>query len=329
VRYPHLGRSALRVSRLSLGAFNFGNGATDEGTAHRILDQALDAGINLIDTADIYGPSEEVLGRWFAQGGGRREKVVLATKVYSGSHRWPNRYGLSAWHIRDAVERSLRNLQTDHIDLYQFHHIDRHAPWEEIWQAMDVLVRQGKVLYFGSSNFPAWNIALGSETAKRLGMFGLVADQTYYNLALRIAELEIHPACEALGIGQLAYGVMRLGLLAGGVLERPTEGRRASDFTQNRVVEDRDRLQAWERLCEEVGHPPAEVALAWVLHQPAVTSAVIGPRTPEQLSSSLRAMDITLDAEVLDRLDVLFPGPGGPAPEAYTPGFARIPLVET
>jgi aryl-alcohol dehydrogenase-like predicted oxidoreductase len=328
VRYPYLGRSALRVSRLALGGFNLGIGVTDEATAHRILDEALDAGINLVDTADMYGESEAVIGRWLATGGGRREKVVLATKVYSGGHDWPNRFGLSALHIRNAVDRSLQKLQTDHIDLYQFHYIDRHAPWEEIWQAMDLLIRQGKVLYAGSSNFPAWNIVLGHETAKRLGMVGLVADQTKYSLDERIAELEVHPACEVLGIGQLAYGVMGLGLLAGGLFDNSRHSQRATGFLPARAQANQRALRAWEQLCTTVGHSPAEVALAWVLHQPSVTSAIIGPRTTAHLASSLRAVEIALDRDVLSYLDELFPGPGGPAPEAYTAGFPQQPLIE-
>jgi aryl-alcohol dehydrogenase-like predicted oxidoreductase len=317
------------VSRLGLGGFNFGTGATDEPTAHRMLDQSLDSGINLVDTADMYGESESVIGRWFAKGGGRREKVVLATKVFSGSNEWPNKFGLSAWHIREAVDRSLTKLQTDHIDLYQLHHIDRHAPWEEIWQALDTLIRQGKVVYVGSSNFPAWNIVLGQETARRLGMYGIISDQTKYSLIERTAELEVHPACQAVGIGQLAWGVMGHALLAGGLLDNPREGRRAADFNQKQAAAQRDRIRGWEDVCSEIGHSPAEVALAWVLHQPGVTTAIIGPRTPDQLASCVGATSIELDTLILDRLDDLFPGPGGPAPEAYTAGFPRGPLKES
>jgi NDP-hexose C3-ketoreductase / dTDP-4-oxo-2-deoxy-alpha-D-pentos-2-ene 2,3-reductase len=328
MRYPYLGRTALRISSVALGTFNFGTGATDEPTAHLMLDEALEGGINLIDTADMYGDAESVIGRWIAQGN-RREKIVLTTKVFSGPNDWPNQMGLSAWHIRQAAERSLAKLRTDHIDLYHLHHIDRHAPWEEIWQAMDTLIRDGKVLYVATSNFPAWSLVLGHETALRLGMYGVAADQTRYSLLERTAELEVHPACEAIGVGQLAWGVMDHGLLGGGLLDDPGEGRRAQSFNQSRASARRELVTSWEQVCLEAGHTPAEVSLAWVLHQPGVTSAIIGPRTTEQLQSSLRAATIELEPEVLARLDELFPGPGGPAPEAYTPGFPRQPLIET
>jgi aryl-alcohol dehydrogenase-like predicted oxidoreductase len=329
MRYPFLGRSALRVSRLGLGCFNFGD-RTDEATAFEIMDQALEAGINLFDTADMYaaGQSETIIGRWLAQGGGRREKIVLATKVWSGSNRWPNRFGLSAVHIRQACEASLRRLQTDHIDLYQFHHVDRHAPWEEVWQAMELLIAQGKVLYIGCSNFAAWNMVLGNETAKRRGMLGLVSDQSHYNLLIRLPELEMIPACEALGVAVLPYSPLRQGVL-GGVLDRPADGRRSTPFTESRVAPVRAAIEAWEALCASLGTPPGEVALAWLLHQPAVTAPMIGPRTPSQLTSALKSLDIRLEPETLDRLDEIFPGPGGEAPEAYTTGFPRNPLRET
>jgi aryl-alcohol dehydrogenase-like predicted oxidoreductase len=317
MEYRHLGRTGLRVSPLCLGTMNFGP-ETDEATGHRIMDAALEAGINFFDTADVYGgrETEQIIGRWFAQGGGRREKVVLATKVYGGRDPWPNTSRLSALHLRQACDDSLRRLQTDHIDLYQMHHVDRDTPWDEIWQAMDLLVAQGKVVYVGSSNFAGWHLVQASEAARRRGSLGLVSEQSLYNLRARTVELEVLPAAEAYGIGVIPWSPLGGGLL-GGALRKATEGRRAAERVQQEVERHREQLEAWEGLCGELGEEPADVALAWLLQQRAVTAPIIGPRTPEQLQGSLRALEITLEQEALDRLDSVFPGPGGSAPEAY------------
>lgn len=315
-----LGRSALRVSELCLGTMNFGP-ATPEDDAFRILDRALDLGIDFIDTADQYGgrcgvgATEEILGRWLAQGGGRRDRVVLATKVYEPMSDYPNDRGLSARHIRLACEASLRRLQVEHIDLYQMHHLDRSAPWEEIWQAMDMLVAQGKVIYIGSSNFPGWTIARANEIAGNRNSFGLVSEQSLYNLTQRSVELEVIPACEAYGVGLLPWSPVAGGLLAGADAA-DASGRRATADAQRRIDDMRPQLERWERLCIELGHPPSAVALAWLMHQPAVTAPIIGPRTMEHLESSVRATRIQLDATALAELDDIFPGQG-PAPEAY------------
>jgi aryl-alcohol dehydrogenase-like predicted oxidoreductase len=316
--YRHLGRSGLLVSPLCLGTMNFGP-QTGEPDSFAIMDRALEAGINFFDTANGYGRSEteQILGRWFAQGGRRREKVVLATKVYGGvAGDWPNDSKLSARHIRDACEASLRRLQTDHIDLYQMHHVDRSTPWEEIWQAMDLLVAQGKVIYVGSSNFAGWHIAAANEAAKRHQSFGLVSEQSLYNLKTRTIELEVIPACEAYGVGLLPWSPLGAGLLAGS-LRDAAEGRRANTGTKAAADRLKDTLEAWEQLCAELGERPADVAIAWLLANPVVTAPILGPRTMEQLEGSLRSIDIELDSEVLGRLDKIFPGPGGPAPEAY------------
>jgi NDP-hexose C3-ketoreductase / dTDP-4-oxo-2-deoxy-alpha-D-pentos-2-ene 2,3-reductase len=315
--YRHLGRSGLQVSPLCLGTMNFGS-QTGETDSFAIIDRALEEGINFFDTANGYGDSqtEQILGRWFAQGGGRREKVVLATKVYGNvAGDWPNDSKLSARHIRDACEASLRRLQTDHIDLYQMHHVDRNTPWEEIWQAMDLLVAQGKVIYVGSSNFAAWHIVAANEAARSHHSFGLVSEQSLYNLKTRTIELEVVPACEAYGIGILPWSPLGAGLLAGSIAEA-TEGRRANAGMKAAVDWLRDTIDAWEKLCSELGERPADVALAWLLSNPVVTAPIIGPRTMGQFEGSLRSLDITLDAEVLARLDQIFPGPG-PAPESY------------
>jgi aryl-alcohol dehydrogenase-like predicted oxidoreductase len=316
--YRMLGRTGLRVSPLCLGTMNFGT-RTEEAQAFEIMDGALEAGVNFFDTANVYGgnETERIIGRWLAQGGERRERVVLATKVYNGRDPWPNTSRLSARHIRDACEASLRRLQTDHIDLYQMHHIDRDTPFEEIWQAMDLLVAQGKVIYVGSSNFAGWHIAAANEAAYRRNSYGLVSEQSLYNLAVRTVELEVLPACERYGLGVLPWSPLGGGLL-GGVLNGAADGgRRATPHVIDRVEPLRPALEAWEKLCAELGEQPADVALAWLLSNPVVTAPIIGPRTTAQFSDSLRALDVQLTADVLAKLDEIFPGPGGTAPEAY------------
>ena len=316
--YRHLGRTGLLVSPLCLGTMNFGP-QTSEPDSFTIMDHALDAGINFFDTANGYGDSEteKIVGRWFAQGGGRREKVVLATKVYGNvAGEWPNDSKLSARHIRDACEASLRRLQTDHIDLYQMHHVDRATPWDEIWQAMDLLVAQGKVIYVGSSNFAGWHIVAANEAARRRHSFGLASEQSLYNLNTRMIELEVIPACEAYGVGILPWSPLGSGLL-GGSVGKTTEGRRSTNGMKMAADWLHDKLEAWEKLCAELGEQPADVAIAWLLANPVVTAPIIGPRTVEQFDGSLRSLDISLDADALERLDKIFPGPGGTAPEAY------------
>jgi aryl-alcohol dehydrogenase-like predicted oxidoreductase len=286
------------------------------------MDPALEHGINFFDTANIYSPrqgeglAEQIIGRWFAQGDGRRDKVILATKVYGEVGDWPNQSRLSALHIRRACEESLRRLRTDHIDLYQMHHIDRETPWEEIWQAMEQLVREGKVIYVGSSNFAGWHIAQANEIARSRHFMGLVSEQSLYNLTTRTIELEVLPACAAYGLALIPYSPLGSGLL-GGALRKASQGRRAQSGLQEAVEKKRGQLEAYERLCAELGEEPAHVALAWLLANPVVTAPVIGPRTREQLDGTLRALEIALPQEILERLDTIFPGPGGPAPEAY------------
>jgi aryl-alcohol dehydrogenase-like predicted oxidoreductase len=321
MQYVQLGRSGVKVSRLCLGTMNFGP-ETAEPDSFAIMDRALELGVNFFDTANVYGWkigegwTEQILGRWFAQGGGRREKVVLATKVYGRMGDWPNQARLSALHIKRACEGSLRRLQTDCIDLYQMHHVDRDTPWEEIWQAMEQLVREGKVLYAGTSNFAGWQLAQAQELARQRHFLGVVSEQSLYNLLERTIELEVIPACTAYGIGLIPWSPLARGLLAG-ALTPATSGRRADQDVQQEAQKHRATLEAYERLCRELGEQPADVALAWLLHQPAVTSPIIGPRTLAQLNASMRVIGLTLGKETLKRLDELFPGPGGPAPEAY------------
>lgn len=321
MQYTNLGRTALKVSRLCLGTMNFGP-FTTEADAYQIMDHALDVGINFFDTANVYGwklgegVTEQIVGRWWAQGGGRRDKVVIATKVHNKMGEWPNQSRLSALHIIRACEASLKRLQTDTIDLYQMHHIDREAPWEEVWQAMETLVYQGKVIYVGSSNFAGWHIARANEAAKARHFMGLVSEQSLYNLVARSIELEVIPACQTYGLGLIPWSPLSGGLL-GGALRKAAEGRRASENLQPRIEKHRVQLEKYETLCNELGESPADVALAWLLANPAVTAPIISPRTLEQLDQSLKAPEMTLSPETLKRLDEIFPGPGGAAPEAY------------
>jgi len=319
--HTRLGRTGLNVSRLCLGTMNFGP-ETDEKNSYQIMDAALDMDINFFDTANVYGwklgegVTEQIIGRWLAQGGGRREKIVLATKVYGRMGEAPNEGRLSAFHIRRACEESLRRLQTDHIDLYQMHHIDRDTPWEEIWQAMEQLVAEGKVLYIGSSNFAGWHIAQAQSSAQQRNFMGLVSEQSLYNLAARTIELEVIPACESYGLGLIPWSPLSGGLLAG-ALEKAKKGRRAKEYAQKQLDEHGEQLEAYEALCREFGEQPADVALAWLVGNPIVTAPIIGPRTMDQLTGSLHALEIDLDPEFLIKLDTIWPGPGGPAPEAY------------
>lgn len=321
MHYVHLGRSGLQVSRLCLGTMNFGPHATEPDSV-RMMDRALDHGINFFDTADVYGwkvgegITEQIVGRWFAQGGGRRDKVVLATKVFGRMGTWPNDSRLSALHIRRACEASLRRLRTDHIDLYQMHHVDRSTPWDEIWQAMAQLVQEGKVVYVGSSNFAGWHLAQAQELARQRHFLGLISEQSLYNLTERTVELEVIPACQAYGIGLIPWSPLARGLL-GGTLKKATSGRRAEKEVRKELDKLRPQLDGYEALCRKLGAAPANVALAWLLHQPAVTAPIIGPRTLDQLNGAIRALTLTLSTKTLKKLNEIFPGPGGGAPEAY------------
>ncbi len=321
MQYAPLGRTGLLVSQLCLGTMNFGPHAT-EAQSFAVMDKALELGVNFFDTADVYGwkkgegVTEQIIGKWFAQGGHRREQVILATKVYGEMGNAKFDRGLSALHIRRAAEESLRRLKTDHIDLYQMHHVERTTPWDEIWQAMELLVAQGKVIYVGSSNFAAWDIATANQVASRRHFLGLVSEQSKYSLACRHIELEVLPCCRHYGVGVIPWSPLDGGLL-GGVLGGVKEGRRAAEGMQKRIVAIKPQLEKWEALCAELGEKPADVALAWMLSNPVITSPIIGPRTMEQLTGAMHAMEIKLTPETLQRIDVIWPGPGGEAPKAY------------
>ena len=321
MEYTHLGRTGLTVSRLCLGTMNFGP-ETSESDSHTIMDSAHDRGINFFDTANAYGgdkgkgATEEIVGRWFAGGGGRREKTVLATKLYGDMDPWPNNGKLSALNIRRALDASLKRLQTDYVDLYQFHHIDRATPWEEIWQAVEVAVTQGKMLYAGSSNFAGWHIAQAQAAASTRHFTGLVSEQSIYNLMTRDIELEVIPAAEHYGLGILPWSPLHGGLL-GGVLRKERDGKRRNEGRSAQAVRDHhEQIGKFEDFAEERGLEPGDVALAWLLHQPAVTAPIVGPRTMEQLDSAERALKVELDEASLAKLDDIFPG-HKTAPEDY------------
>jgi len=324
MNYRRFGRTGLQIGPIGLGTVNF-SWLIDEPDSFAILNKALDSGVNLVDTSNNYnaGQTEALIGRWFAQGGGRREKTVLATKVFSPPMEWgssdaakrtgswvgPNQRGLSAKHIREACEASLKRLNTDYIDLYQMHHVDRGTRWEEIWQAMELLVQQGKVLYVGSSNFAGWHIAQAQESAAQRHFLGLASEQSVYNLMKRTVELEVIPACRAYGMAFLPYSPLAGGALGGKVTEN-ARGRRS-------FRKPTGSNAAFEALCATIGYKPADVALAWLSRQPGVTAPVVGPRTVSQFEANIAALDIDLSGEVMTKLDELFPGPGGAAPEAY------------
>jgi len=321
MEYTHLGRSGLRVSRLCLGTMNFGP-ETEEVDSHAIMDAAHEYGINYFDTANVYGRSlgrgatEKIVGNWFATGGGRRERTVLATKLYGDMTDWPNDGKLSALNIRRSLDASLKRLKTDYIDVYQFHHVDRETPWDEIWQAMATAVAQGKILYAGSSNFAGWHIATAQAEAHRLNFTGLVSEQSIYNLLSRDIELEVIPAVQANGLGLIPWSPLHGGLL-GGVIGKEREGkRRLEGRSAETLATHRDAIERYEDLAAELGHEPGDIGLAWLLHQPAVTAPIIGPRTMKQLDAAVRALDVTLDADALGRLDGIFPG-RKTAPEHY------------
>jgi aryl-alcohol dehydrogenase-like predicted oxidoreductase len=324
MEYTFLGRTGLKVSKLCLGTMNFGP-YTNELTSHKIMSRALEHGINFFDTANVYGGmfevrnaglTEKIIGRWLAKDKTRRNKIVLATKVYGNMGANPNESKLSAYHIRKACEDSLKRMQTDHIDLYQMHHIDRNTPWEEVFQAMEQLVKEGKIIYVGSSNFAAWNLTEAFYKAKERNFLGIVSEQSIYSLRNRHIELEVVPACKNFGIGLIPWSPLGGGILCG-VLNKVKEGRRTREPLQKSAEKLRPQIEAYENLCKEIGQQPADVALAWVLSNPVVTSPIVGPRTIQQLDENVKALVIKLDVETLTKLNDIWPGPGNQAPEAY------------
>jgi len=320
MQYSKLGRSGLLVSRLCLGTMNFG-AITPEKDSYEIMNRALELGINFFDTANVYGGkmgagiTEIIIGKWLEENKERRDKIVLATKVYGEMGKWVNERYLSAYHIKKACEDSLKRMKTDHIDLYQMHHVHRDTPWDEIWQAMEQLITEGKIIYVGSSNFAGWDIATACEEARRRNLLGLISEQSKYNLFNRFIEREMVPACDYYGVGIIPWSPLEGGLL-GGVLKKSDKGRRAKDEIVNKLKNNHQQIEKWENYCDEIGEDPANTALAWLLNQPGVTAPIIGPRTIQQLDESIRSLEIKFNEELLSKLDKIFP-PAGKSPEYY------------
>ena len=332
MRYTNLGKSNLKVSRICLGTMHFGN-RTPEDEAIRIMDRALDMGINFWDTANVYsgpgklrGTSEAIIGRYFQAHNGSRDRVVLATKVNGPMEDVddPNYdRGVSAYKVRKHVNDSLERLQTDRIDLYQVHHIDRSITLEEFWGMFEKLVADGKVLYVGSSNFPGWSLAKFQTAAMQRGFMGLISEQTMYNLLCRWPELEVLPAALDMGICVIPYMPLAGGILTAKV-QSEAGSRTASVENEYGVSVSSDQIQAFQALCADLGESPVAVAIAWTLAQPAVSSAIVGIRTQEHLDEMERASEFDLDEETLKQLDEMFDTNKGrpirtsrPAPEAY------------
>lgn len=325
MKYTNLGRTGLKVSKLALGTLNFGE-LTDEKTAFEIMDKAFEAGINFFDTADVYGgpqspdmeqgygKSEEIVGKWLAQND-YRDQIVLSSKLYQPMGTGPNDRGLSAYHIKRACEASLKRLQTDHIDLYQMHHVDRTTPWEEIWQGMEKLINEDKISYVGSSNFAGWDIATAQNTANNRNLLGIVSEQSLYNLSNRAIESEVIPALRYYNIGLIPWSPIGMGLL-GGDFDQSQEGRRLSGQLESGFKQHKEQLEQYKALCKEINEEPSVVALAWLLHNPIVTAPIIGPRTVKQLEKSLHALDVELSEDTLKRLNEIWPSPGE-APQSY------------
>ncbi|MFP4165624.1 MAG: aldo/keto reductase [Opitutales bacterium] len=327
MNYRHLGKNGALVSPICLGTMNFG-WVAEEAASFNIMDYALDQGINFFDTADVYGKwsthagaCEELIGRWLAQGEGRRDQILLASKVYNptdleGQRFEPNRNGrnYSKFKIIKNCEASLRRLQTDRIDLYQLHHIDRDCPMDELWEAMDVLQSQGKIVYAGSSNFAGWDVATACMAAQAKGKQGLVTEQSVYNLDNRAIEAEMVPACRRFGVGILPWSPLGGGILAGALKKEGEQSRR--DQRTEQIEKKRPQLEKYEKLCKELGEEPADIAIAWLLTNPVVTAPIVGPRTQAQLDGALHALEIELSGETMKKLDAIFPGPGE-APANY------------
>jgi aryl-alcohol dehydrogenase (NADP+) len=322
MRIKRLGRTGLKVSEICMGTMTFGSQA-DEGTAHAILDRAVEAGVNFVDVADIYpvpptietaGRTEEIVGRWLA---GRRSRVVVATKCRGRVGPGPNDEGLSRVHILDAAEASLHRLQTDYIDLYQLHWPDIETPLEETLQALDDLVRWGKVRYIGCSNFEAWRLCKALGVSERLRLARFESVQPRYNLLHREIERDLLPACVEEGVGVIAYNPLAGGLLSGKYRrgEPPPEGTRfalaagTGSLYRDRYWRDElfDAVDAVKAAADGCGATPAQVSLAWLLQQPALTSAILGATRLEQVDETLKAAELNLDASAMQALNAISP----------------------
>ncbi|MBA3946697.1 MAG: aldo/keto reductase [Herpetosiphonaceae bacterium] len=314
-----LGTTGLKVSEVCLGTMTFGN-QSDEATSFAIMDTAAEGGVDFFDTADVYplggdlsmtGRTEEIVGRWLKDRG-TRDRIVLATKCAGAMGPNPNDVGLSRKHIMQACDASLRRLQTDYIDLYQVHSPDPQTPIEETLRALDDLVHAGKVRYIGCSNYLAWRLADALWTSKLHGLAAFVCDQPRYNILFRMIEDEILPLCEAHGVGVIAYNPLAGGMLTGRYrqAQQVEVGSRfalknSGQLYQRRYWKDAifEAVQEWGTFFEGRGKNLAHVALAWVLAQPGITSAILGASKPEQMRESLGGVDLKLDADEMEACD--------------------------
>jgi aryl-alcohol dehydrogenase-like predicted oxidoreductase len=327
MEYRYLGRTGLKVSELCLGTMTFG-AATDESTAHRMLDRFVEAGGTFIDTADVYsaGVSEEILGRWLKRQS--RDDLAIATKAYGDMGSGPNDGGTGRKHLLSAVEASLRRLQTDYIDLYQTHVFDDATPIEETLSTLDGLVRSGKVRFLGASNYAGWQLQKSIDLARQHGWEPFACLQPLYNLLDRETEWELVPVCQGEGVGVIPWSPLRGGWLSGRYtrdMAGPPDSSRADKeadeggwpeawdvYANDRTWAVLDEVRA---VADETGRTPAQVALRWLMQQPGVTAPILGARTPDHLEDNLGAADAPLDPEHIERLtaasDVRKPYPSG------------------
>ncbi len=328
--YRRFGRSALQVSALGLRSHQFET-LNSRKDAFALLSRAEERGLTYIDVAGAdgltpfgrRGGAEPIVGEWLAQRPGRRERLVLSATAYGEMG-----YGPNADSIKRACEDTLRRLRTDHIDLLVLHRLDRGTAWDEVLEATDELMRAGKISNLGSSHLAGWHIATFNQEASKNDLPGFVSEQCAYSLLRRSFELEVLPACHAFGMAVTASSPLASGLL-GGILRAPSERRRAEPSTQQALATLRPQLGAWEALCQDVGHAPADVALAWLLHSPWVTAPLVGPRTVEQLETALCALDVEWSSELAQAIDRIFPGPVREAPDAFwpIPGIQLAPSI--
>lgn len=329
-----LGRHGLELPVLCLGTMNYGQ-QVDEAKSRTILDTAFDRGLTFLDTSDAYplgatretvGDTERILGRWIKDKG-NRDSILLATKCFAPTRGGPNNWGLSRQHIVEAVDQSLRRLGTDHIDLYQAHLLDPHTPIDETLRAFDDLIRAGKVRYVGCSNYPAWRLGEALRASDRLGVAGYASVQSRYNILYRDIELELLPLCVDQGIGVLVYNPLAGGFLSGKYQagQDPVEGTRftvqkAGEMYQHRYWQAAqfEAVETLKSVVEGKGLNLVSVAVAWVLAQPGITSAIIGASKPEQLDANLAALDVTFDEELTDACEAAWWSlPRRPVVEGY------------
>ncbi len=327
--YRRFGHTPVQVSALGLHTQHFGT-LNSRKDALALLSGAEERGLTYIDVAGAdgltsfgrAGGAEPIVGAWLAQAPNRREQVVLSATVFGEMG-----YGPSADTILRACEASLRRLRTDHIDLLILHRLDRGTAWDEVLEATDRLTRAGKIGHLGSSHLAGWHLATFNQEASKHDLPGFVSEECAYSLLRRSFELEVLPACRAFGMAVITSSPLADGLLDGVLNASP--GRPVDPDMRRAVAALRPQLQAWEALCHDVGHAPAAVALAWLLHNPRVTASLIGPRTLAELDTAVRAFDVDWSAELAECLDRIFPGPVREAPDAFwpIPGIQLAPSI--